>query len=73
MDLSADMAVDVEVNPTPLLLDTELALTLSNLTVIEDTCGVSRVEDSMDLMVENYYPMWLLRLRSPIGWMEINI
>ena len=51
-----DMAVDVEVNPTPLLLDTELALTLSNLTVIEDTCGVSRVEDSMDLMVGELLP-----------------
>lgn len=51
-----DVQVDVEFNPMPLLLGTELALTLSNPIVMDDTCGVIRIENSMELMVGELLP-----------------
>ena len=51
-----DLQVDVEINPMPLLLEAELALTVSNIMVVEDSCGVTRIEDSMELMIGELLP-----------------
>jgi len=51
-----DLQVDVELNPMPLLLETELALTLNNLRVVEDSCGAIRTENSMELMIGELLP-----------------
>jgi len=51
-----DLQVDVELNPMPLLLETEVALTLNNFMVFEDSCGTIRMEDSMELMIGELLP-----------------